>query len=477
MKLKISQEMSDAESRRILAAYLARRSRSHEEIQKYLKEKPTKKQEEFLGLSCFEALYGGSAGGGKSSCLLLGAVSCAALGGHALVLRKTFSDLNLPGAIMDRSHSWLEGTDAHWSGQDKRWTFPSGGSVQFGYLDSEKDRFRYQGAEFHQVYFDELTQFTIQQYTYLISRIRKTVNEQTQLKVRSASNPGGVGHDWVLERFVNSSSSERKFIPAKLEDNPHLDQMSYREALEKLDATTRAQLLDGLWIRDDGGQLYSFNRERNLVKEIERDEEATRYILGIDLGASSKEATTAFCVVSYSARIPDKIWIVESFCEADLIPSSVAEIIKKLNSSYGGFESIVCDAGALGKGYVEEFRRRHSLPVRAAEKRDKLGYRRLINGDFERGVLLVVEPKNSGLVKELESLQWDSKGLDAQPGQPDHLTDCMLYATREAKAYASRAPNLPPKDKNEWAKWEAERMKKEAVMSKVSKTEQRRRGR
>lgn len=472
-------QLSRREARKIIDGYLRERREAEEAralesvaFKQYLKQEPTDKQRLFLGLDCFEALYGGSAGGGKSSCLLLGAIESAARGAQVLVLRRTFADLNLPGAIMDRSHSWLDGTKASWSGQDKRWTFPGGGGLQFGYLDSEKDRYRYQGAEFQQVYFDELTQFSLQQYSYMLSRIRQTsesasVKGGVGLKVRSASNPGGIGHDWVKSRFLdakeNDSGNDCVFVPARLEDNPYLDQVSYREALERLDATTRAQLLDGLWVRDDGGQLYSFSRLRNISAALPDNTDYMRYILGIDLGASSQVATTAFCVVAYSPRVPSTVWVVESFAKADLIPTTVADIIKSLNTSYKGFESIVCDAGALGRGYVEEFRRRHSLPVRFAEKKDKLGYRRIVNGDFERGALLVIEHSNYELVKELENLQWDSKGLDAQPGQPDHLTDCMLYATREAKAYAAREPKVAPKDQKEWAVWEADRMRNEAM--------------
>lgn len=444
----------------------------------YIPQSPTEKQVEFLGLDCFEALYGGSAGGGKSSCLLIGAIGAASSGASVLVLRRTFADLNLPGAIMDRSHAWLRETDASWSGKDKRWKFhETGGTLQFGYLDTEADRYRYQGAEFHQIYFDELTQFTEAQYTYLLSRVRRKDGDRIPLKVRSASNPGGIGHDWVYRRFVEARNPDLRFVPAKLEDNPFIEQESYRKALEKLDATTRAQLLDGLWVRDDGGQLYAFDPGRNICEDYPRsDSGAIRYILGVDLGASSKQKTTAFCVVAYSARVRDTIWIVESESYSGLMPSTIAEHMRAFQAKYSGFEKIVCDAGALGAGYVLEFNRRHALPVREAKKKDKLGYRRILNGDLERGELLIVRRGNKELIEELQSLQWDAAGLDAQKGQPDHLSDSMLYAFREAKAYLSVAPDLPPADRHEWAKWEEKRMKKHLMQKSANTKRERLRG-
>ena len=72
--------------------------------------------------------------------------------------------------------------------------------------------------------------------------------------MRSASNPGGLGHEWVRARFVDTcAASERVFVPARLADNPFLDQVQYRESLAELDPVTRAQLLAGDWqVRPEG---------------------------------------------------------------------------------------------------------------------------------------------------------------------------------------------------------------------------------
>ncbi len=166
----------------------------------------------------------------------------------ALLLRRTYKDLALEGALMDRAFQWLAPTDAHWDGQHYRWRFPGGGTLTFGYLATENDKYRYQSAEFTFVGFDELTQFESTQYRYLFSRLRRLQGANVPLRMRSASNPGGVGHDWVRQRFiVEGRAKGRVFIPAKLEDNPHLDQAEYDAALANLDPLTRAQLRDGDW--------------------------------------------------------------------------------------------------------------------------------------------------------------------------------------------------------------------------------------
>jgi predicted phage terminase large subunit-like protein len=226
---------------------------------KYCIHKPTRKQTEFLLRQELEVLYGGAAAGGKSDALLMAALQYAWVPGYAaLILRRTYADLALSGAIMDRSLQWLSGSDAHWDASGHKWTFPSGATLTFGYLESERDKYRYQSAEFQFIGFDELTQFTETQYSYLFSRLRRLKDVDVPLRMRSASNPGGVGHEWVKNRFKidTGGDSSRPFIGAKLDDNPHVDQEAYEEALSKLDYVTREQLRRGDWTITHSGGIF-----------------------------------------------------------------------------------------------------------------------------------------------------------------------------------------------------------------------------
>lgn len=223
----------------------------------YIPHVPTEKQAEFLiHHQDPEILYGGSAGGGKSDALLMGALEYAEIPGYAaLLLRRTYKELALPEAIMDRASEWLTPTDAKWHEDAKTWEFPSGATLTFGYLEGPRDHYRYQSSAFQYVGFDELTQFQESQYRYLFSRLRRLTGSDIPLRMRAASNPGGVGHEWVYNRFINPESKEdRLFIPAKLGDNPYLDQEEYVRSLNKLDPITREQLLNGDWnVRPEGG--------------------------------------------------------------------------------------------------------------------------------------------------------------------------------------------------------------------------------
>ena len=412
-------------------------------LERWCPHEPTPQQREFLDLGCLEALFGGAAGGGKSDALLMGALAHVDDPTYAaLLLRRTYADLALPGAIMDRAHAWLGGTPAHWNGTEKTWTFPSGARLTFGYLDTDKDKYRYQSSEFQYLAFDELTQFPETAYRYLLSRLRRGAQSSIPLAVRCASNPGGIGHKWVHERFVDSrSAGNRVFTPAKLEDNPHIDATEYRKSLAQLDETTRKQLEDGLWIQDNQGLVYKFSAAKDLVDGIPSG--SWHHVLGVDFGASQVDATSAFATWAFNPE--HKVaYLVECTKQAGLIVSTFAEHIAALNKVYR-YDRMVADQGALGKGYIEELRRRHNLPIQEAQKQNKLGYIKLFNGDLQAGNIKVVEGDASDWTDEAQNLLWNDDGTKASDNYANHATDAALYGWREARQWLYREQDAPPK--------------------------------
>lgn len=379
-------------------------------------------------MTCREALYGGAAGGGKSDALLMAALQYVHVPGYtALILRRTFADLNLPDAIMARAKDWLAGTDAVWNEQRKQFVFPSGAVLQFGYIDTEKDRYRYQGGAYQFIAFDELTQFPEAWYRYLFSRLRKGTTLDVPLRVRAATNPGGIGHEWVRRRFLAKPDPERPFVSAKLDDNPSLDAREYRAALGVLDETTRRQLEDGLWIRDAEGLVYRYSETRNVIAKAP---ECQRYVLGIDYGARSP---TAFVVVGWRYGDPTA-YVLKAYKRKDMSPSDAAIETRKLKEHYP-FTRIIGDTGGLGAGYELEAQRRFKLPIEAAEKQNKLGYVKLLNGELERGRIKVVGPECEPLTTEWLELPWHEDREKEASGFDNHCADACLYAWRSTTAF------------------------------------------
>lgn len=183
-------------------------------------------------------------------------------GYSAILFRKTYSDLSLPGALISIAKDWLmgyvEAGEVKWSEKEKKFTFPSGATLAFGYLESENDCYRYQGAEFQYIGFDECTHISPANYRYLFSRLRKPKSLNVPLRFRATCNPGGEFGEYYYQRFfIEGEEKGRVFIGAGLKDNPYLDAEEYVQALNELDPITREQLLNGNWEIKQAGNLFS----------------------------------------------------------------------------------------------------------------------------------------------------------------------------------------------------------------------------
>lgn len=320
---------------------------------------PTIKQAEFLLLDNLEAFYGGAAGGGKSDALLAAALMYVDIPSYAAaIFRKTFADLSLPGAIMDRSFEWLGGTGAKWYNSTHTWQFPSGATLTFAYLDHEQHKFRYQSAEFQYIGFDELTQFTESQYTYLFSRLRRLEGSNIPIRMRSASNPGGVGHVWVKQRFiVEGQEKGRPFIPALIADNPYLDQRQYRESLSNLDPVTRLQLEQGDWeVRNAGGK---FQREWfEIVDDYPKGGTMVRYW---DLAATEpKPGDDADWSAGALMTVKDGVYYIINITKTRTTPRGVENLVRQTAELDGKNVLIYMEQepGSSGKSIIDHYTRR-----------------------------------------------------------------------------------------------------------------------
>jgi len=131
-------------------------------------------QKVFLRTYSMEALFGGAAGGGKSSALLMSALQYVDVPNYsAIIFRRTYADLALPGAIMDRFINWMAPyDDVRWNANNYTAVFPSGARISFGYLNNQQDYLRYKGAEFQFIGVDEVTEIRENDYRYMFSRLR-----------------------------------------------------------------------------------------------------------------------------------------------------------------------------------------------------------------------------------------------------------------------------------------------------------------
>lgn len=240
----------------------------------------TPKQREYLESDARFLLYGGGAGGGKTHIAIIDMLGLNNPGPGAsahpgyrgpraidypeyrgLFLRRTFPQIR---EVIERTQAIYPvlgadpatGARPVWREAAKMWIFPSGAIIRMGYIDHPRDITNYQGHEYQNICFEELTQWpNSDAWLGLHARLRRVEKTPISIQMRATCNPGGVGHQWVKKFWQISDDGAanyftvpttvniagegpvtvelaRQFIPALLDENPYLDRVSYAAALE-----------------------------------------------------------------------------------------------------------------------------------------------------------------------------------------------------------------------------------------------------
>lgn len=263
-------------------------------------------QTEFLAAPETDVLYGGAAGGGKSYAMLIDPLRYAHKAAHrALILRRSMPELR---ELIDKSRELYPRAfpGCKYREVEKLWNFPSGAKIEFGFLERDADVYRYQGQAYSWIGFDEITHLPTEfGWNYLASRLRTTDPEITPY-MRCTANPGGVGAHWVKKRYIDPNPPHesfkgedglsRKFIPARLDDNPYLaTDGRYEQMLKALPDVQRRQLLEGNWDIAEGAAFTEFNNEMHVITPFAIPIGWER-VKGIDYGYASESACIWGCV-------------------------------------------------------------------------------------------------------------------------------------------------------------------------------------
>ena len=404
----------------------------------------------------------------NTEALLMAAAQYLQVPGYAaLLLRQNIPDLKKADGLIPRSLEWWSKTAAVWNAQDKLWTFPCPGGgksyLQFGFCERERDVYQYQGSQYAFIGWDELTQFPEFPYTYLFSRQSRPVSgplAQAPLRVRSGSNPGGPGHDWVKRRFIDPKTRRPGvvFVPSFVADNLTVDQQSYLESLSYLDPITRAQLLAGDWSEYRGGRFKAEWLRRRYQTINEDIEPGGEYRLGeriipaahcwrfqtVDPAASSEETVNGkdpdYTVIATWAVTPDHhlIWL-----DCERFRVEIPDILPRLQAAYARWQPlyVAVEAVASGRAVFQFAQRTHMLVRELSPRgRDKLVRSTPATVLAEAGRLWL--PVAAPWLDDVESELLRFTGSDKHDDHDD-CVDVLSYASASLDEYDSGHPGKP----------------------------------
>jgi len=251
-----------------------------------------------LQQSSFEILYGGARGGGKTEAGLAWMIEPTYLMNEkyrGLVIRRNYDDLR---DWIDRAKMFYRSLGVKVTGNPAEFNFPSGAKIRTGHLADSDATYKYLGHEYHKILIEELTIIPDEEnYLRLISTCRSTV-KGLEPQVFCTTNPGGAGHMWVKQRFVDVAREKeyidpitdrtRVFIPSRVYDNPTLmeNDPDYVKTLKGLPEELREAWLEGSWDVFSGQYFNKWRYEKHVIKPFKIPSDWHRYRC-IDYGYSA----------------------------------------------------------------------------------------------------------------------------------------------------------------------------------------------
>ena len=423
-------------------------------------------QTEFLAASEREVFYGGARGGGKSYAMLVDPLRyCSRPHHRALLIRRTMPELR---DLISKSQLLYSKAypGAKWREQEKEWRFPSGAKIEFGYAENMTDVLRYQGQSYTWIGIDELPQYPSPDiYNFLRSSLR-SVDKDIPVYLRATGNPGNIGSQWVKEMFVDPAEPNsafeikidtpvgvktitRRFIPAKLQDNPYLMQTDdYYAMLASLPDTQRKQFLDGDWDAYEDSAFPEFSRSVHVVEPFEIPKGWYRF-RAADWGYSSPA-----CVLWFAVDYNNNLWVYRelytSKITADVFARKVIELESGEYIQYGVLDSSTwAKRGDVGPSIAEtmiqqgcRWRQSDRSPKSRISGKLEIHKRLSMNGK-EPGLRVFNNCRN--LIRTITTLPVDDKNPeDVDTNAEDHAYDALRYGCMSRPMHPKYAQRFKP---------------------------------
>ena len=393
--------------------------------------------------------------------MLVDLLRYASNGNHrALLLRRTLSELT---ELIDQSRKLYPKAfpGAVFRESKNTWSFPSGATALFSYVDKDSDVTRYQGQSFTWIGIDELGQYpTPYVWNYLRSRLR-TTDPNIETYMRASANPGGIGGWWIKKMFIDPAVPndpfwatdieskqilrygpnhpihageplyQRRFIPARLTDNPYLmESGEYEAMLLSLPEVERRRLLEGDWDVADGAAFSEFERSVHVVEPFEVPYNWPR-IRAADYGYSAPS-----CILWGALDWDGVIWIYRELYVKGYTGERLAQTINALEKDDPLMQISVLDGACWSKHgtgpSIAETMIRNGVRFIPADKHRIAGkielHRRLAINERTEEPKLKMFSTCTNLVRTLPTIPLSkTNSEDVDTKAEDHAYDALRY--------------------------------------------------
>lgn len=252
-------------------------------------------------------------------------------------------------------------------------------------------------------------------------------------------------------------------------DNPHIELKSGKPHQHALDRVLkrRAVTIDdpsiqreffGRWVHDTESLWIRYYSDRSHFTELpDAKHKKWQYIMGIDLGFNDADA---IAVLAWAPDSPDT-YLVKEIVTPKQGLTELVEQIQEVQKTYNCYKMVI-DEGGLGKKLAEEMRRRHRLPVQAADKARKQETVAFFNDALRAGRFKAKHDSRFAQDSRLVEIDKDKSKPDKiaiSDKYHSDIIDAVIYAFKDSPAYTYQAPEKKPKPgTKEHANEEAARM-------------------
>jgi hypothetical protein len=382
-------------------------------------------------------------------------------GFRSLLLRKHSTDLkrtharDIPHEAAKLGANWRA---SHGAGGEVH--YPNGSILELGHCQNEDDVSIYLSAEYDAIGFDELVTFSEYQYLMIRSRAR-TTKPGLVPRVFGVTNPGvspvnpavpGLAESWVKRRWIDKDVTQDEdesyreddyaYLPATLDDNPHLNRVEYEKVLRSLPPELRKAYLEGSWDIFMGQFFPEFNKDWH-VQELEAPASFPR-TCGLDWGFANEGVCLWGVVLPDGQLLIEDEYTFNGQRRAKQIAREVADQIRQRNVDRGlqirgtyADPAMFAPTGHIGETIAETFGKAR-VPLTAANNDRVNGWQRLrawlrampkAEAEPVERPWLIIHPRCQQLIRSLPQLVMDpAHPEDCETTRtPDHWADALRY--------------------------------------------------